>query len=469
MAIASWASCFKACGSPIFEDGVLQAVSEIKLWGDTHMRMVDLIHKKKLGGELTRAEINFIVEGYTSGEIPDYQMSALLMAIYFKGMNKEETANLTLAFINSGDKADLSEIEGIKVDKHSTGGVGDKVSLIVIPLVASAGIPVAKMSGKGLGHTGGTIDKLEAIEGFKTNFSRDDFIHNVNTYKMAIAGQSGNLTPADKKIYGLRDVTATVDSVPLIAASVMSKKIASGADAIVLDVKVGSGAFMKSLAEARELAQTMVEIGESLNKKTIAVITDMSQPLGHEVGNANEVREAIEVLQGRGAKDLTTVALTIASHMAVLGEAYTDFHNAYRGLEKIIYSGLAINTFKQLIKIQGGNPEVIDSPGKLPQAKYHVEVKASQEGYVTAVNAEAIGVSAMLLGAGRKKKDDLIDYSAGLTMVKKTGDKVNIGDTICLLHTNLEEHEEAEIMVRNAFCFSDTGPEPINYIYEVIQ
>ncbi|KJS18505.1 MAG: thymidine phosphorylase [Peptococcaceae bacterium BRH_c4b] len=433
------------------------------------MRMVDLINKKKQGGELTQAEINFIVEGYTSGEIPDYQMSAFLMAIYFKGMNKKETANLTLTIINSGDQVDLSEIKGIKVDKHSTGGVGDKVSLIVIPLVASVGIPVAKMSGKGLGHTGGTIDKLEAIEGFKTNFSRDEFIHNVNTYKMAIAGQSANLTPADKKIYALRDVTATVDSVPLIAASVMSKKIASGADAIVLDVKVGSGAFMKSLAEARELAQTMVEIGKSLNRKTIAVITDMSQPLGHEVGNANEVREALEVLQGRGAKDLTTVALTIASYMAVLGEAYTDFHNAYKGLQKIIHSGQVVNTFKQLIKIQGGNPEVIDNPGKLPQAKYHVEVKASQEGYVTAINAEAIGVSAMLLGAGRKKKDDLIDYSAGLTMVKKVGDKVNAGDTICLLHTNLEEYNEAENMVRSAYSFCDTEPKPINYIYEVIQ
>ncbi len=433
------------------------------------MRMVDLINKKKQGRELTQAEIDFIVKGYTSGEIPDYQMSALLMAIYFKGMNKEETANLTLAFINSGDKVDLSEIKGIKVDKHSTGGVGDKVSLIVIPLVASVGIPVAKMSGKGLGHTGGTIDKLEAVEGFKTNLSRDEFIHNVNTYKMAIAGQSANLTPADKKIYALRDVTATVDSVPLIAASVMSKKIASGADAIVLDVKVGSGAFMKSLAEARELAQTMVEIGKSLNRKTIAIITDMSQPLGHEVGNANEVREALEVLQGSGAKDLTTVALTIASHMAVLGEAYTDFHNAYKGLEKIINSGQVVNTFKQLIKIQGGNPAAIDNPGKLPQAKYHVEVKASQEGYVTAINAEAIGVSAMLLGAGRKKKDDLIDYSAGLTMVKKVGDKVNAGDTICLLHTNLDEYHEAENMVRSAYSFCDTGPKPINYIYEVIQ
>lgn len=431
--------------------------------------MVDLILKKKQGGELDRAEVNFIIERYTSGEIPDYQMSALLMAICFKGMKKEETANLTLALINSGEQVNLSEIKGIKVDKHSTGGVGDKVSLIVIPLVASVGIPVAKMSGRGLGHTGGTIDKLEAIEGFKTNLSRDEIIYNVNTYGMAIAGQSANLTPADKKLYALRDVTATVDSVPLIAASVMSKKIASGADAIVLDVKVGSGAFMKSLTEARELAQTMVEIGKSLNRKTIAVITDMSQPLGYEVGNANEVKEALKVLQGRGAEDLTTVALTISSYMAVLGGAYKDFLKAYKELEQIINSGLVIDKFKQLVEIQGGNNEIIDNPGRLPQAKYHVKVKSYQEGYVGAINTEAIGVSVMLLGAGRKRQDDLIDYSAGLTMVKKIGDKVKIGDTICLIHTNLENSKESEDMVRSAYTICDTEPTPINYIHEVIE
>jgi len=433
------------------------------------MRMVDLIHKKKQSESLTQDEINFIVEGYTSGDIPDYQMSAFLMAVYFKGMNKEETANLTLAFVNSGDHIDLTDIKGIKVDKHSTGGVGDKVSLIIIPLVASVGIPVAKMSGRGLGHTGGTIDKLEAIEGFKTNLSRDEFISNVNTYKMAIAGQSANLTPADKKIYALRDVTATVDSVPLIAASVMSKKIASGANAIVLDVKVGSGAFMKSLPEAKELAKTMVEIGKSLRRKTIAVITDMSQPLGHEVGNANEVKEAIEVLQGKGAKDLTTVALTIASYMTVLGGAYPNFDRAYSELEQMVKSGKTIEKFKQLVKIQGGNPEVIDNPDKLLQAEKHIVVKSLKSGYVTAINAEAIGVSAMLLGAGRKTKDDPIDYSAGLTMIKKIGDKVNTGDIICILHTNLEEYEEAEGMVRSAYSFSNTEPMPINYIYEVIK
>jgi pyrimidine-nucleoside phosphorylase/thymidine phosphorylase len=433
------------------------------------MRMVDLIQRKKQGGKLTGDEIDFIIEGYISGEVPDYQMAALLMAIYFNGMDKEEIANLTLAYVNSGDKLDLTKIKGIKVDKHSTGGVGDKVSLIIIPLVASVGVPVAKMSGRGLGHTGGTIDKLESIAGFNTGLPSEKFISNVNVYNMAIAGQSANLTPADKKIYALRDVTATVDSVPLIASSVMSKKIASGADAIVLDVKVGSGAFMKSIDEARELAATMVEIGKSLHRKTIAVITDMSQPLGNEIGNANEVREAVEVLSGKGAKDLTTVALTIAAHMTVLGGVYSDFKLAYTELEQLVVSGKAIEKFKQFVEIQGGNPEFIEKPDRLPQAKNHVEVKSLKSGYVEAINAEAIGIAAMLLGAGRNKKDDPIDYSAGLTMVKKIGDKVNTGDTICMLHSNLDEHEEAEAMVLNAFSFSDSEPNPINYVYDVIQ
>ena len=433
------------------------------------MRMVDLIQSKKQGGKLTGAEITFIIKGYTSGEIPDYQMAALLMAIYFNGMDKEEIANLTLAYVNSGDTLDLTKIKGIKVDKHSTGGVGDKVSLIIIPLVASAGVPVAKMSGRGLGHTGGTIDKLEAIAGFKTDLPSEKFISNVNTYKMAIAGQSANLTPADKKIYALRDVTATVDSVPLIASSVMSKKIASGADAIVLDVKVGSGAFMKSIDEARELAATMVEIGKSLHRKTIAVITDMSQPLGNEIGNANEVREAVEVLSGKGAKDLTTVALTIAAHMTVLGGVYSYFKLAYTELEQLVVSGKAIEKFKQFVEIQGGSPEFIEKPDRLPQAKNHVKVKALKSGYIEAINAEAIGIAAMLLGAGRNKKDDRIDYSAGLTMVKKIGDRVNPGDTICILHSNLAELKEAEAMVQNAYFFSDSEPNQINFVHDVVQ
>ncbi|MDS1030119.1 pyrimidine-nucleoside phosphorylase [Bacillota bacterium LX-D] len=432
------------------------------------MRIIDIIQKKKNGEKLTKEAINFAIEGYTNGTIPDYQMSALLMAIYFKGMNKQETADLTMAMINSGDKIDLSAIKGIKVDKHSTGGVGDKISLIVVPLVASVGIPVAKISGRGLGHTGGTIDKLEAIEGFNTQLTSSEFIENVNKYKMAIVSQTANLTPADKKLYALRDVTATVDSVPLIASSIMSKKIAAGADAIVLDVKVGSGAFMKSIAEARELAKTMVDIGKSLNKKTVAIISDMNQPLGHEVGNANEIKEAIEVLNGNGSEDETTVALTIASYMTVLGGAFQDFDTAYNELIKIINSGQAIEKLKELIKIQGGDSTVIDNPDKLPQAKYHYEIKALQTGFVESINAEQIGLIAMMLGAGRKNKEDTIDFSAGVTLNKKVGDKVRENDTICTLHTNLENFKDIEKMVKSAYSIGILKPKSINYIYEII-
>lgn len=433
------------------------------------MRMVDLINKKKHGEVLNNDEIDFIVQGYTKGEIPDYQMSAFLMAVYFKGMTKEETANLTLSFVHSGDMVDLSRIEGIKVDKHSTGGVGDKISLIVIPLVASVGIPVAKMSGRGLGHTGGTIDKLESIEGFKVELTNEEFINNVNKYKMSIVGQSGNLTPADKKIYALRDVTSTVDSIPLIASSIMSKKIAAGSDAIVLDVKVGSGAFMKSIDDARELAKTMVEIGKSLNRNTVAIVTDMNQPLGHEVGNANEIREAIEVLRGHGSEDETTVALTLASYMAVLGGAFDDFNAAYRKLSQVIESGEAIEKLKELIKIQGGNPEVIDNPALLPQPTYNIEVKAGKEGFITEIDAEKIGIAAMLLGAGRKTKEDKIDFAAGITLVKKVGDAVIKEDTICLLHTNSKDTYEAAGMALSAYTIGSIKPEPVKYIYDIIK
>jgi pyrimidine-nucleoside phosphorylase/thymidine phosphorylase len=430
--------------------------------------MVDLINNKKYGNPLSKEEINFIIQGYTRGDIPDYQISAFLMAVYFKGMNEEETANLTLSMVNSGDTIDLSEIKGIKVDKHSTGGVGDKISLIVIPLVATLGIPIAKMSGRGLGHTGGTIDKLESIEGFRTELTKDEFVMNVNTYKMAIAGQSGNLTPADKKLYALRDVTATVDSIPLIASSIMSKKLASGADAIVLDVKVGSGAFMKSVKEAVELAKTMVEIGKSLNKRTVAIVTDMNQPLGHEVGNSNEIIEAINVLRGNGSKDETEVALTIASYMAILGGAFEDFDKAYSALQEIIKSGKAIEKLKQFIEIQGGNSEVVDNPNLLPQAKYLIEVKSSVGGYVSAIDAEKIGISAMLLGAGRATKEDMIDYSAGITIVKKVGDKVNENELICILHTSLLDYKDAARKAKDAFTISKTPPEPIKYIHRII-
>ena len=432
------------------------------------MRIVDIIEKKKHGFSLSKAEIDFVVDGYTKESIPDYQMSSFLMAVYFKGMDKDETANLTLAFVDSGDKVDLSSIEGIKVDKHSTGGVGDKISLIVIPLVASVGVPVAKMSGRGLGHTGGTIDKLESIDGFRIELGEDEFINNVNKYKMAITGQSANLVPADKKIYALRDVTSTVDSIPLIASSIMSKKIASGADAIVLDVKVGSGAFMKSLDEARLLAQTMVDIGNSLNRKTIAIITNMNQPLGTEVGNANEIKEAIDVLKGQGSLDETTVALTIASYMCMLGGAFEDFESAYKDLKERIYSGKAIDKFKELIRIQGGNPNIVDNPQLLPSSKYHHEIKSKKLGYIKSIDAESIGISAMLLGAGRKSKEEAIDFAAGITLKKKIGDKVDIGDVICILHTNKQEIDEAIEKTLDAFIISEEVPNPDKFIYEII-
>lgn len=432
------------------------------------MRMYDIITRKRNGEELTKKEIQFFINGYTEGSIPDYQASALLMAIYFKGMSKKETAELTMAMVNSGETVDLSAIKGVKVDKHSTGGVGDKISLIVIPLAATLGIPIAKMSGRGLGHTGGTIDKLEAISGFRTELTRDEFINNVNKYKMAVSGQSGNLVPADKKLYALRDVTATVDSIPLIASSIMSKKIASGADCIVLDVKVGSGAFMKSVKEAVELARTMVEIGKSLNRETVAIVTDMSQPLGHEVGNSNEIKEAIDVLKGKGSEDETEVALTIASYMAILGGAFEDFDKAYSELQRIIRTGKAIDKLKLLIQIQGGDAEVVDNTDKLPKAEYHAEVKAMDDGYVSSIDAESIGISAMLLGAGRRTKEDKIDFSAGISMKKKVGDKVKKGDTLCILHTNLENTDEAKRIALDAYSIGDTQVKVNKYVYEII-
>ena len=433
------------------------------------MRVVDIIEKKKHGQELTFEEIDFIVQGYTNNTIPDYQMAAFLMAVYFKGMNNEETANLTLSFVYSGDKVDLSAIQGIKVDKHSTGGVGDKISLIVVPLVASVGIPVAKMSGRGLGHTGGTIDKLESIPGFKVEISNEEFINNVNKYKMAIVGQSANLTPADKKIYALRDVTSTVDSIPLIASSIMGKKIASGADAIVLDVKLGSGAFMKSLDQAKDLARTMVDIGKSLNRNTIAVITNMDQPLGYEIGNANEIKEAIEVLKGNGAEDETTIALTIASYMCVLGGAFKDFDMAYDHMKSLINSGEAIAKLKELIFIQGGDPKVVDNPDLLPQAKNHIEVKSKKSGYLSSFDTEAIGITAMLLGAGRMTKEDIIDYAAGITLKKKIGDKVEVDEVLCVLHTNKDNWEDAHNKVIEAFYIEQEKPKAEKYIYEIIK
>lgn len=433
------------------------------------MHILEIISKKKEGLALSKEEINYFIKGYTKGEIPDYQASALLMAIYFKGMNEEETNNLTMAMVESGDQIDLSAIKGIKVDKHSTGGVGDKVSLIVIPLVASLGIPVAKMSGRGLGHTGGTIDKLESIRGFNIELSMEKFFDNVNKYHMAIVGQTGDLTPADKKLYALRDVTGTVDSIPLIASSIMSKKIASGSDAIVLDVKVGNGAFMKTVEDARKLARAMVSIGNGLGRKTVAVLTNMNEPLGHEVGNANEVREAIDALKGKGSQDLISVAVTIASYMAVLGGAYKNLEDAEKRIREVIEDGTALEKFVTLAEIQGGDKNMILHPELLPEAKLSVPVFSTKNGYVHEIKAEEIGTAAMLLGAGRETKEDIIDYAAGISLSKKVGDEVKGGEVLCTLLTNRENYKEAYNKALEAFIIDTVVPEKIPFILDVVK
>ena len=433
------------------------------------MHILEIISKKKEGLALSKEEITFFIEGYTKGESPDYQASALLMAIYFKGMDEEETRNLTMAMVESGDQIDLSAIKGIKVDKHSTGGVGDKVSLIVIPLVASLGIPVAKMSGRGLGHTGGTIDKLESIRGFNIELSMEKFFDNVNKYHMAIVGQTGDLTPADKKLYALRDVTGTVDSIPLIASSIMSKKIASGSDAIVLDVKVGNGAFMKTVEDARKLAKAMVSIGNGLGRKTVAVLTNMNEPLGHEVGNANEVREAIDALKGKGSQDLISVAVTIASYMAVLGGAYKNLEDAEKRIREVIEDGTALEKFVTLAEIQGGDKEMILHPELLPEAKLSVPVFSAKNGYVHEIKAEEIGTAAMLLGAGRETKEDVIDYAAGISLSKKVGDEVKGGEVLCTLLTNRENYKEAYEKALEAFIIDTVVPQKIPFILDVVK
>lgn len=432
------------------------------------MRMQDIIHNKKHGMELSAEEIDFFIQGYTSGEIPDYQASALLMAIWFKGMTEAETSNLTKSMVDSGDTLDLSGIKGVKVDKHSTGGVGDKVSLVVIPLVAALGIKVAKMSGRGLGHTGGTIDKLESIPGFDTSISMEKFIDNVNSHGMAIVGQTANLVPADKKLYALRDVTATVDSIPLIASSIMSKKIASGSDAIVLDVKVGSGAFMKTLEDARVLAKAMVGIGNNLGRRTIAILSNMDEPLGSEIGNANEVKEAILTLRGEAEPDLINVACAIAAQMAVAGGAFTDVSEAEKAVMEVITSGKAVEKLAELVKIQGGDNRVIYDPELLPKSGFMTPVISEKAGYVQSIMAEEIGTAAMLLGAGRETKEDEIDHSAGITLKKKVGDRVEIGDVLCMLMTNRENHDSALSKAHEAYVITDTAPEKVPYILDVI-
>lgn len=425
------------------------------------MRMVDLIEKKRDGKELSTAEINFIIEGYTKDEIPDYQVSALAMAIFFKDMTDRERADLTMAMANSGDTIDLSGIEGIKVDKHSTGGVGDTTTLVLAPLVAALDIPVAKMSGRGLGHTGGTIDKLEAIKGFHVEIDKQEFINLVNKHKIAVIGQTGNITPADKKLYALRDVTGTVNSIPLIASSIMSKKIAAGSDAIVLDVKIGSGAFMKTIEDARELAHAMVSIGNNVGRKTMAVISDMSQPLGFAIGNALEVKEAIDTLQGKGPKDLEELCLALGRQMVFLAGKASSLEEAEEMLKEVIHNGKALAKFKEFLTNQGGDASVVDHPENLPQATYKIEVPAKESGVVSEIVADAIGTAAMLLGAGRATKESTIDLAVGLMLNKKIGDKVALGESLITIHANRPNVDDVIQKIYDSIRITDHAVAPV--------
>lgn len=432
------------------------------------MRMIDIIEKKRDGYELTTEEIQFFIKGYIDGTIPDYQASALLMAIYFQGMNHRERKDLTMAMVHSGDQVDLSKIEGIKVDKHSTGGVGDTTTLVLGPLVASVGVPVAKMSGRGLGHTGGTIDKLESFPGFHVELTKDEFIQLVNEQKIAVVGQSGNLTPADKKLYALRDVTGTVNSIPLIASSIMSKKIAAGADCIVLDVKVGSGAFMKNVADAKELAETMVEIGNSVGRKTMAVISDMDQPLGFAIGNALEVKEAIATLKGTGPQDLTELCLTLGSQMVYLAKKAESVDEARQMLISAIQSGKALEKMKSFITSQGGDVAYIDDPEKLPQAKYKIELPAKASGWIEKMMADKIGLAAMQLGAGRETKESKIDLAVGIVLNKKVGDPIEQGESILTIYSNSENIEEVKNLLYHSIKISHSKISPPPLIHEII-
>lgn len=431
------------------------------------MRMIDIIEKKRDGKSLTKEEIEFFVNGYTHEEVPDYQASSLAMAIFFQDMNDEERAALTMSMVNSGEKIDLSDINGIKVDKHSTGGVGDTTTLVLAPLVAAVGVPVAKMSGRGLGHTGGTIDKLESVKGFNVEISEKDFIKLVNDNQVAVIGQSGNLTPADKKLYALRDVTGTVNSIPLIASSIMSKKIAAGADAIVLDVKTGSGAFMKTLDDAEALAHAMVRIGNNVGRNTMAIISDMSQPLGNAIGNALELKEAIATLKGNGPKDLTELVLTLGSQMVVLAEQATSLDEARQMLIDAIKTGKALNKFKTFLSNQGGDDSIVDSPEKLLSAKYQVEFKAKKDGYITEIIANEIGVASMMLGAGRQTKEDVIDLGVGIVLNKKVGEHVEKGENILTIHTNTKEIDDILYKLDNSITIESKGEAP-TLIHKII-
>ena len=417
------------------------------------MRMVDLIEKKRDGFELSKEEIDFIIEGYTKDDIPDYQMAAFAMSVFFKGMNDIESTNLAIAMLNSGDAMDLSMIDGVKVDKHSTGGVGDKVSLVLAPMVASLGIKFAKMSGRGLGHTGGTLDKLESIPGYNIYLTYEEFVKQVNKIGLAIVGQTGNLTPADKKLYALRDVTATVNSIPLIASSIMSKKLASGSNAICLDVKVGSGAFMKDIESASKLAELMVQIGKNAGRSMTAILTDMDEPLGFAIGNQLEVIEAINTLKGNGPKDLTDICLEIGSYLVVDAKVANTFEEAKELLKAQIANGEALKKLAELAEAQGGDGSYVLNPTKFESAKEIIPVIAKEAGYITYINALEIGVSSMLLGGGRETMNDIIDPAVGIVLNKKIEDYVQPGDVLAYVHTNGKNTETVLNRVYNAFEF----------------
>ncbi|MBA8778187.1 pyrimidine-nucleoside phosphorylase [Staphylococcus schleiferi subsp. coagulans] len=424
------------------------------------MRMVDIIAKKRDGHVLTKEEIQFFVNGYTNGEIPDYQMSSLAMAIFFQDMTDEERADLTMAMVASGDQIDLSNIKGVKVDKHSTGGVGDTTTLVLAPLVAALDVPVAKMSGRGLGHTGGTIDKLESVKGFHVEISEEEFVRLVNEDHVAVIGQTGNLTPADKKIYALRDVTGTVNSIPLIASSIMSKKIAAGADAIVLDVKTGNGAFMKTVEDAEALAHAMVKIGNQVGRQTMAIISDMSQPLGFAIGNALELKEAIDTLKGEGPEDLTELVLTLGSQMVVLAQKANNLEEAREMLKEVIENGKALEKFKTFLSNQGGDASIVDDPSQLPTAQYQFELPAKQAGVVAEMIANEIGIASMMLGAGRQTKEDEIDLAVGLVLNKKIGDHVEEGESLLTIHANTQDVEAVKEKLYDNITILEQASQP---------
>lgn len=433
------------------------------------MRMYDLITKKKHGEALSKEEISFIINGYTKGEIPDYQMSSFLMAVYFKGMNDRETVDMTNAMIDTGDRLDLSAIKGVKADKHSTGGVGDKTSLIIGPMVAALGVPVAKMSGRGLGHTGGTIDKLESFKGFSVSLSDEQFINNVNNIGLAIMGQTANLVPADKKIYALRDVTATVDNMSLIAASIMSKKIAAGSDVIVLDVKVGSGAFMKTLEDAKNLAETMVRLGEGCGRKTYAVLSDMSQPLGEYVGNALEAYEAVEALKGRGPEDLMEACFTLASYMLIGAGKAKDAAEAERLLKSTIENGSALKKLQEFVTAQGGDASVIEKNGMFSSTEYCEDIISMTDGYVSAILTDEIGMTSLILGGGRETKESDIDLSVGIKIRKKVGDYVTKGEPIATLYANdVEKLKVASARLQAAYIYSENKVEKPKHVLGIV-